>query len=300
MHFSQVTLLAFSACLSASVATPTGFSSLRPFTRRGTPNAHAKLLKRGEPETGDDLPDSDDHPNQLDKVETAFNDALELTSYALTKIDGDTDIFPHYFDDGDRAEIKRIFETINKNDAGEADKGSDYLSKILVQTTDRDGKCDSSTLAYSGDYNTDKPFIVLCPNAFKKKAVTALKGKESEDSDALDFYMACSIDGGQIGDHVSWTMNSLGMTLLHEYMHMDGMIKASFGSIVDDPNGNPGYGPVNVYDKIPKDQARINADSYAYYASHVLWSVLCQQDFQAPRAGEDDNDPDCGGNACKP
>jgi len=78
-------------------------------------------------------------------------------------------------------------------------------------------------------------------------------------------------------------------------MHMDKMIQASFGSIIDDPNKNPGYGPVNVYDRLAKDQARINADSYAYYASHVLWSTICGHDFAAPRPGIDDNDPDCGG-----
>ena len=39
-----------------------------------------------------------------------------------------------------------------------------------------------------------------------------------------------------------------------------------FGSVIDNPLFAPGYGPVSVHDKLPKSSARINADSYAYYA----------------------------------
>jgi hypothetical protein len=38
----------------------------------------------------------------------------------------------------------------------------------------------------------------------------------------------------------------------------------SFGAVDDQTNG---YGPVNVYDNLDKTLARVNADSYAYYAS---------------------------------
>ncbi|KAI0973366.1 hypothetical protein F4678DRAFT_459498 [Xylaria arbuscula] len=266
-------------------------------SRRGVPHVgNTKLYRRGEPETGDDLPDVDPHPNQLDKVETAFKDAIELTSYVLTLIDTDNDILPHYFDPNDRDEIKRIFSTINNGD-----NGNDMLGDILVQTTDANNLCTGSTLSYlkNGESDaTETPYIVLCPIAFKKKAVTALNGKDTQDPDAPDYYAACKEDGGEIDQNVSYLMNTLGMTLLHEYMHYDKMIASSFGSIVDDPNGQPGYGPVNVYDNLDKSLARVNADSYAYYASQVLWSILCGTEFQAPRPGTDDNDPDCGGQAC--
>jgi hypothetical protein len=68
-------------------------------------------------------------------------------------------------------------------------------------------------------------------------------------------------------------MNTLGMTLLHEYMHYDLMIASSFGSIVD-----KGYGPVQAYDSLDKSLARVNADSYAYYASISLRGcVYCRR-----------------------
>ncbi|KAI1180322.1 hypothetical protein F4777DRAFT_310827 [Nemania sp. FL0916] len=257
-----------------------------------TTSAH----RRGEPQTGDDLPDTDPSPSNLDKVETAFQDAIELTSYVLLFIDTDNDVFPHYFDPNDRAEIKRIFSLINNGD-----QGADMLGNILVQTTDSNGLCDGRTLSYLNNGESgaaDPPYIVLCPEAFNKKAVTALNGKSPQDPDANDYYAGCTEDGGEIDQNVSYVMNTLGMTLLHEYMHYDAMIASSFGSIVDNPNGAAGYGPVNVYDNLDKSLARVNADSYAYYASQVLWTALCGLEFMAPRAGTDDADPTCGGSPC--
>jgi hypothetical protein len=64
-----------------------------------------RLARRGEPNTGVDFPDTEPHPNQLDQVETAFHDAMELTAYVNMFIETDNDIFPHYFDTNDRAEV---------------------------------------------------------------------------------------------------------------------------------------------------------------------------------------------------
>ncbi|RYC64473.1 hypothetical protein CHU98_g1765 [Xylaria longipes] len=297
MRSETVLLLAASFGFGATWPTRNVRSELQ--SRRGLPTVElTKLYRRGEPDTGDDLPDDPDHPNKLDQVETAFKDAIELASYVLDFIDTDNDVLPHYFDPGDRAEIKRIFSTVSNGG-----KGNDMLSDLLVQTTDSNNECGGSTLSYlkNGEKDAeDTPYIVLCPNAFKKKAVTELKGKDPQADDAHKYYAACKQDGGEIDDHVTYLMNTLGMTLLHEYMHYDKMIDSAFGSITDNPQGKAGYGPVNVYDKLDKKLARVNADSYAYYASQVLWTTLCQtKDFEAPRPGIDDKDPDCGGEACK-
>ncbi|KAL8958561.1 MAG: hypothetical protein Q9183_005814, partial [Haloplaca sp. 2 TL-2023] len=92
-------------------------------------------------------------------------------------------------------------------------------------------------------------------------------------------------------------MNTLGATLLHDYLHFDGLVQSVFGAPIIDQNdaeGEPtGYGSVQVYDELSKDLAPFNADSYMYYALHNLWHVLCQKDFAAPRAGIDDADLDC-------
>ena len=239
--------------------------------------------------------------NQLDQVETAFNDALELASYVLSAIDKDTTIYPNYFADEDRANVKAVYSAIIGQTIvpENPSTGNDLLGKILVQTTDTENKCDDQTLAYTNDGDTEKPYIVLCPNAFKKKAVTSLKGAENPADNPNDaaHYIQC-LDFEADGGHVSYKMNSLGATLLHEYTHDDNLVKSIFSaSIIDQTDG---YGPVNVYNKLDKGLAKLNADSYIYYASEVLWSELCGNTFQAPRALIDDSDPDCGGSTCKP
>ena len=257
------------------------------------------LAKRTNPDTGDDLPDTDDHPNQLDQVETAFNDALELASYVLSNIDGDTTIFPNYFDEGDRAGVKNVFTAIMGTTSipENPTTGNDLLGNLLVQTTDTDGLCTDQELAYSNDEDPQNPFIVLCPNAFKKKAVTALNGAENpaDNPDDAKHYISC--DDLKINGHVSYLMNSLGSTLLHEYTHYDGLVESIFGApIIDQDNG---YGPVNVYNNLDKGLSPFNADSYMYYSLHILWNELCEFEFDPPRAGIDDADPDCDNTVCR-
>ncbi|KAK4198320.1 hypothetical protein QBC40DRAFT_230309 [Triangularia verruculosa] len=288
MHFLQAALLASSLFVA--------HASVLPITPKHTPRT---LSKRAEPNTGDDFPEDETPvPNRLNKIETAFKDAIEMTSVVLSLIETDETIYPHYFDSADREEITRIFRDLNNND-----EGHEMLGNFLVQTTDTDNLCGDQALAYSGDFNTDQPFIVICPRAFNKKAIGDLEGKDRGDEDATDFYAGCAEGGGDIGDNVSFHFNTLGMTLLHEYMHYDLMIQATFDgtatSIIDDPDGNPGYGSVAVYDRLPKQSARKNADSYAYYAAEVYWSLICQKEFQAPREGVDDADPDCGDQVCE-
>lgn len=100
-------------------------------------------------------------------METAIADALELTSFVLIFIDTDDEVFPHYFSDQDRAEVTRIFTSINNSD-----KGNDQLGNMFIQITDLDKSCTTGTkgmtLAYLHDSHTDKPFLVLCPPVFKK------------------------------------------------------------------------------------------------------------------------------------
>lgn len=260
------------------------------------------LAERGEPQTPEtEYPDTDPHPNHLDQLETAIQDAFELCSYVLTDaaygIDTDSPIFNKYFDEGDRAGVKSVFQTISPS----AGVGNDLLDNVLLQNEDPDGKCDDRTLAASYLERSD-PFIVTCPSLFNKKAVTSLKGAENTD----DYNIIC--DELLSGDEytgtgaLSYKMNSLGMTLLHEYMHYDAMLQTIFGApIIDqeDANGEPiGYGPVQVR-ALSKSLSPFNADSYAYYAAEVLWSTLCQADFSDPTAGIDDADPNCSDSPCE-
>lgn len=263
--------------------------------------ARQSLSKRAEPDLGDDLPDIIPHPKQLDQVETAFKDALELAAYVLKEFDDDETIFPNYFDEADRANIRKVYEAIGGTPA-EPDgdlPGNDLLSNILVQITDTEDKCDSQTLAYTNDGDTEEPYIVLCPSAFKKKAVNPLNGAPNPSTNPADadYYLTCQDTVANSDGHVSYRMNSLGATLLHEYMHYDTLIYDIFSeSIIDQPGG---YGPGGVYNNLEKNLAKLNAASYVYYASEVLWSTRCGASFEAPRPGVDEDDPDCEETICQ-
>lgn len=192
-----------------------------PFSPNAPVVARNILAKRTEPNTGDDLPDTEPHPNNLDKVEAAFNDALELASYALDNLSKDDNtILTHYFNEGDKDKVKSVFQAVigPTNTGANPGTGNDLLGNILVQTQDPDGKCNGGTLAYMDNYNTDEPFIVLCPIAFNKKGVTAIKGAENPADNPVDakFYIHC--DDLKTNGHVSYLFNSLGATLLHEYL----------------------------------------------------------------------------------
>ena len=254
------------------------------------------LSKRGEPTTGDDLPDIEPHPSQLDQVETAFADAILLAQHAYENIDKDTTIFPNYFALRSRNGVKKVFSAIIGSSSllGNYD-GSEQLGNIHVQTTDSSGLCSSGTLAYTTD-DTVGQHIVLCPDAFKKKAIGKLNGADPSKSSDARHFIDC--DTLTQNGHVSYLMNALGATLLHEYTHYDELTKHIFQAkpIVDQDDG---YGPYNVYGRLNKNtQAYLNADSYMYYAVHSYFADKCGFDFQAPRSGTDDVDPDCGGTVC--
>ncbi|KAI4183438.1 MAG: hypothetical protein LQ346_006333 [Caloplaca aetnensis] len=143
-------------------------------------------------------------------------------------------------------------------------------------------------------------YIILCPPAFNKKGVTAINGAENlaDNEDDVKFYIDCNTLNAN--GHISYLINSLGATMLYEYLYFNTMITPIFGkSIVDEDNG---YGCVNVYTGggLDRSKAVTNADSYTYFALEALWTVLCPEGgaFDAPRAGTDDADPDCDGQSC--
>ena len=169
-----------------------------------------------------ELPDTTSHPNQLDQVETAFNDAAMLAWYAATKIDNDTTVFPHYFSERDRPKVKQIYAAIlGQTDPDEISLsaenfGNALLGNINVQNADIHHRCDNTDpkiLGYIGNRGAEDPFIVLCPEAFKQKALTNLNGVPQHDD--ARWYISCD-DFDQNG-HLTSAILSLGAIMLHEY-----------------------------------------------------------------------------------
>ncbi|CAO2648682.1 Nn.00g079490.m01.CDS01 [Neocucurbitaria sp. VM-36] len=305
MYSKLSSVLAAGLFVSVVLSSPITKESITAVSKPTSFNQNIRV--RAEPNTGDDDldPDEEPHPNKLDKVERAFNDAFELAGYATTVIDDPNrqNIFTKYFNEEDRANVRKVFATIwtqpEDTDAPAADGGSPFLGEIMVQQTDSRNLCGDARLIAYLDQNSapNDVALVLCPRAFNKKGVTAINGQDPQGPGSENHYLNCAA----IGDNVSFRMNSLGMTLLHEYTHYNRMLESIFNApIIDqeDAAGNPiGYGPVQVR-TLDKTLAKLNADSYAYFASEALWTVLCQKDYGDPVPGQDDNDPDCNNSAC--
>ncbi|KAL8838996.1 MAG: hypothetical protein Q9170_001926 [Blastenia crenularia] len=101
-----------------------------------------------------------------------------------------------------------------------------------------------------------------------------MKSAESPETKpkSAAFYVSC--EEFKKNGHVSYLMNSLGATLMHEYTLGKEIVDHVMGTTAE------GYGPVNVYQKLKKKWALTNADSYAYYASvRKAGSIHCSHVF---------------------
>jgi hypothetical protein len=85
----------------------------------------------------------------------------------------------------------------------------------MVQQIDSRNLCADARLIAYLDQNIapNDVALVLCPSAFNKKGVTVINGQDPQAPGSEKHYLNCEA----IGDNVSFRMNSLGMTLLHEY-----------------------------------------------------------------------------------
>lgn len=169
--------------------------------------AHNQLVKRLNP-----VLDSSFGPNdpETKQIKDAFFDALELSSYAIDDLDRDDVIFKKYFNIKDKPTVRKVFKAVMGNldpsNPNSPDKeGNALLGKIKVTRSDPDGDCkaDATLMAQLGSYDTDTPLLEVCPKAgFGHGGI----GKDPH-------MVKCE----NLGDTVSWRMETLGSILLHEY-----------------------------------------------------------------------------------
>lgn len=164
--------------------------------------------------------------------------------------------------------------------------GYDLLGKITISTdykdSDGDFACDGETMAELRDWNTDKPKLVVCAKAgFGHGGI----GK--------GYNGVPTVKCGDFDPRLSWKMETLGSVLLHEYTHYLKLVVPPLSKETDDD----AYGVKGSRD-LDKSKATNNADSYSWFATEVLWTVICQKDYQDP-IDEDDDDPNCNGTTCQ-
>lgn len=173
-----------------------------------SPKAH-RLTRRANPSLDSSFGASDTETQQINN---AFFDAIELASYAVVAdIDTNGPIFAKYFNLADKGTVRSVFMSIMGNPAdvmNPGTTGNDLLGKITVTRSDPDGDCaaDATLMAQLTQYDTDTPLLEVCPGAgFGHGAI----GKDPNK-------VVCE----NLGDTVSWRMETLGSILLHEYTYV--------------------------------------------------------------------------------
>ncbi|SLM37515.1 Metallopeptidase, catalytic domain [Lasallia pustulata] len=217
-----------------------------------SPKAH-RLTRRANPSLDSSFGASDTETQQINN---AFFDAIELASYAVVAdIDTNGPIFAKYFNLADKGTVRSVFMSIMGNPAdvmNPGTTGNDLLGKITVTRSDPDGDCaaDATLMAQLAQYDTDTPLLEVCPGAgFGHGAI----GKDPNK-------VVCE----NLGDTVSWRMETLGSILLHEYTHYTNLVVPPLSAETDDLDD--GFGPINTR-ALDKSLAKTNADSYSWYAN---------------------------------
>ncbi|KAI4109895.1 MAG: hypothetical protein L6R37_000244 [Teloschistes peruensis] len=281
---SAYTMLIFLA-LTSSEGTPEPFSiealTARHFARS---RGFREQMIRGLPEIDNDIPSTGPHPTPRDHVKTAIIDALQLALVTLALIDNDDTIFPYYFARNDKGRVKQVYEAV----AGDCGTGNGMLSHIHVQATDIDPPdCRDTTVAFLHERHSDRPILILCNFNY---------GKPYTTNYGVTGNLLATCDEVTASGHVGYAMYTRGATFLHEYLHFQKLVNHIYGGrTIDDQLLYQGqrkvaYGPHATYDNLNKKfLARINADSYAWYALQVFWTQVCNFNFAPPREGLDDD-----------
>jgi len=224
-------------------------------TKRATPNIVGNLVKRADPTIGNGIDTSDPYRGgklvaPQGSTDGGFSNALQLMSYATTLPDDSTDpIFNKYFNPGDKQTVTNVFSRLLGSDGI---SGAAELADIVVTTGDV--PADDPAFAFLDDETTPNPTMILTDDAFVYP-----NRDEAEGCDAWK-------------DGMTQDMYLLGSMLLHEYTHWDWFLTSITNGEVEDQEDGYGWEAARALDK---SLAIYNADSYAWYATELLWATLC-------------------------
>lgn len=175
-----------------------------------------------------------------------------------------------------------MFKTILDYDGGK--QGNPRLSDVFLVQDEPEGtgknrkwhcnrplKGAETTNYIDSLYATE---LILCKWFFILGTIEGVPGNEPKSSGARQ--VTCDA----LGRRVSVIMETRGQTLLHEYTHFQDMMTSVFGSDVK-RTSDIAYGYADCRN-LDKKLATKNADSYASFASELLWTTKCDRDFEPP------------------
>lgn len=118
--------------------------------------------------------------------------------------------------------------------------------------------------------NTHRPSeIILCRHFFNYGTIEGGPNREWPGTTPATY--------DDIGNRVSGRMETLGHHLLHEYTHVTEIVDPVLRVRTED----------HAYDflesrNLDKALATNNADSYACFATELMWTAMCCRDFEPP------------------
>lgn len=179
----------------------------------------------------------------------------------------------------DSARVKDVLNQIVINADAPTD-GNRLLSQINV-VPDYDDGITKGTACSDGKrygqlrhWTEQNPSLIVCPRGFKHGSF-----------DGPEWLGVQAIDCNSIGSRVSWKMMTLGHIFLQKYTYYKNIEAEAF-------NGYFGYandladGPIAVQG-LPWYKSRQNGDSYAWFATELMWTLHCGREFGGPIKGDD-------------
>lgn len=146
----------------------------------------------------------------------------------------------------------------------------------------KDRHCRPKSFALTSDLSTPTRMI-LCPMFFTRGTIDPSLRKVPPGYKPVTGSTVEPVTCASIGSRVGPAMATKGQTILHEYTHVAEVMQSVFGGGVS-PKGRTddhAYG-FDRCRKLDKNYARINADSYASFATELFWTTMCERDFDPP------------------
>ncbi|KAJ5592055.1 uncharacterized protein N7459_002424 [Penicillium hispanicum] len=228
------------------------------------------LAKRSNPTIGGGW-----EGQETDMIRDGFADALRMAkAVEVTPATTVDPILKQWFREEDKDVVIEVFQKILGGVGTYS--GNTMLSKITVippadGSQDEEDCSDEEVVTILRGLRTSRPKLIICLEKFDVGGID--KGYTGVPA------VTCST----IGDKVSTKMNTMGRRFLHEYTHWEHLVVPPlFTATHDWANG-----PYAAQNDISKAEALYNADSYAYFASQVFWTVHCGHEFDPPTEDSD-------------
>jgi hypothetical protein len=169
-------------------------------------------------------------------------------------------------------------------------KPDDDIAKKHHLPSDR--HCRPKSFALTSDLSTPTR-INLCPMFFTRGTIDAGLRKVPPGYQPVTGGTIEPVTCDTIGARVSPAMATKGHTVLHEYTHITEVMQSIFGGVISTKGrtDDHAYG-FDRCRKLDKTYARVNADSYASFATELFWTTMCKRDFDPPSPVGPQSSPD--------